>query len=79
VVQVDPIKPTLKALGTRRFKPISDEPLSNLALDFNLRRYTMGVDTLRDVNTHSVKLSGLRVLSSQYLVRRCRFTLLNPR
>ena len=38
-MQVDPIKPTLKASGTRRLKPKYDEPLSNVASRFNLRRY----------------------------------------
>jgi hypothetical protein len=40
-VQVFPIKPTLKAAGTRRFKLRYDGPLSNFALAFNvnLRRY----------------------------------------
>jgi len=39
-VQVDPIKPTLKAPGTKRLKLKHDEPLSNFAFKFNLRRYT---------------------------------------
>ena len=38
-VQVDPIKPTLKAPGTRRFKLKCDVPLSNFAFNFSLRRY----------------------------------------
>jgi len=38
-VQVDPMKPVLKAPGTKRLKLECDEPLSNLAFDFNLRRY----------------------------------------
>jgi lipoate-protein ligase A len=40
-VQVDPIKPTLKAPGTKRLKLKYDDPLSNFAFKFNLRRYTM--------------------------------------
>jgi len=39
-VQVDPIKPTLKAPGTERLKLKYDEPPSNFAFKFNLRRYT---------------------------------------
>jgi len=35
-VQVDPIKPTLKAPGSKRLNP--EEMLSNLAFKFNLRR-----------------------------------------
>jgi len=38
-VQVDPIKPTLKASGTQRLTLKSDKPLSNVAFRFNLRRY----------------------------------------
>jgi hypothetical protein len=39
-VQVDPIKPTLKAPGTKRLKLKCDLLLSNFAFKFNLRRYT---------------------------------------
>ena len=42
-VQVDPIKPKLKAPGTKRLKLKRDEPLSNFAFKINLRRYTMDV------------------------------------
>jgi len=42
VVQVDPIKPKLKLLETRRLKLNYDEPLSNVGFRFNLRRYSMG-------------------------------------
>ena len=38
-MQVDPIKPTLKAPGTKRFKLGFDGPLSTSAFRFNLRRY----------------------------------------
>ena len=40
MVQVDPIKPTLKAPGTQRLKLKHDEPPSNFGFKFNLRRYT---------------------------------------
>jgi hypothetical protein len=40
-VQVDPIKPSLKAPGIKRLKLKYDKPLSNFAFKFNLRRYTM--------------------------------------
>ena len=39
-VQVDPIKPTLKAPGIKRLKLKHDKPLSNVAFKFNLHRYT---------------------------------------
>jgi len=39
-VQVDPMKPMLKALGTKRLKLWHDEPPSTFAFKFNLRRYT---------------------------------------
>jgi len=40
-VQLDPIKPILKAPGTKRLKLQYDEPLSNFAVEFNLRRDTV--------------------------------------
>jgi len=39
VVQVEPIKPTLKAPGINRFKLTRDERLSNFAFKSNLRHY----------------------------------------
>ena len=39
-VQVNPIKPMLKAPGTKRLKLTYDEPLSSFAFKFNLCRYT---------------------------------------
>jgi len=47
-VQVDPIKPALKAPGTKRLKLIYDGPLSNFAFNFNLRRYNVGVEVFRE-------------------------------
>ena len=41
-VQVDPIKPELKAPRIQRSKLQCDEPLSNSAFKFNLRRYSEG-------------------------------------
>jgi len=40
-VQVDPIKPRLKPLGTKRLKLECGILLSTSAFKFNLRRYTM--------------------------------------
>jgi hypothetical protein len=57
-VQVDPIKPTLKAPGTKRLKLKRDEPLSKFALKFKLRLYTKEMlqrplyRFLRDAFTH---------------------------
>ena len=39
-MQLDPVKPTLKAPGTKRLKLKSDEPLSSFAFEFKLRRYS---------------------------------------
>ena len=44
-VQVDPIKPTLKAPGTKRLKVTHDKLLSSFAFNFNLRRYTPATTT----------------------------------
>ena len=38
-MQVDPIKPTLKAPGTKRLKQKCDAQLSTAAFKFNLRLY----------------------------------------
>jgi len=40
VVQVDPIKPIVKASGTKRLNPGYDKLLSSFAFTFNLRRYS---------------------------------------
>jgi len=40
-VQVDPIKPKLKASGTKRLILNYDEPLSNFAFKFSLRRHNL--------------------------------------
>jgi len=42
-VQVDPIKPNLKAPGTKRLILKYDGLLSNFAFKFDLRRYTAAV------------------------------------
>ena len=42
-MQVDPIKPMLKAPRTKRLNLQYDEPLSNFAFKFNLRRYIAAV------------------------------------
>jgi hypothetical protein len=42
-VQVHPIKPVLKAPGSMLLKVRCDEPLSNVAFNFNLRCYSVGV------------------------------------
>ena len=39
-MQVDPIEPTVRALGTNRLKLKCDKLLSSCAFKFNLRRYT---------------------------------------
>jgi hypothetical protein len=44
--QVDPIKPTLKAPGTKRLNLLYDKPLSNFAFKFNLRRYNTDSEKL---------------------------------
>jgi hypothetical protein len=65
-VQVAPIKRALKAPGSKRLKLKCDEPLSNFAFNFNLRRYTTVLNT-----------RALCTLDN--LVGRCRLTLSNPR
>jgi hypothetical protein len=38
-MQVDPMKPTLKAPGTKRLKLIHDSLLSDFDYNLNMRRY----------------------------------------
>ena len=42
-MQVDPVKTTLKAPGTKHLKLHYDEPLSNFAFTFNLHHYNLGL------------------------------------
>jgi len=47
-VQVDPIKPALKARATRRLTLEYDNKLlSNVAVNFNLRCYTVGLELVK--------------------------------
>jgi hypothetical protein len=78
-VQVYPIKHTLKALVTKRLKLHHDEPSSNFAFKFNLRRYTeeflKGVDM---VSCLAPAVLRAVAASCEALVGRCRLTLSNP-
>ena len=47
-VQVDPIKPTLKAPGTERLKLKHDVPPLNFAFNLKLRRYTVASEAEED-------------------------------
>ena len=51
-MQVDPIKPTLKAPRTKRLKLNYNELLSNVAFNVNLRRYILAAEVaVRDMRT----------------------------
>jgi hypothetical protein len=65
-MQVDPIKPTLKAPGTKRAKLKCDKPLSNFAFKLKLRRY----DKVLEI------VVGFDLLGDK--VGRCRLTLSKP-
>ena len=66
-MQVDPVKLNLKPPGTERLKVQCDDPLSDFAFNFNLRRYVQALVTLK---------APLREI---HLVRRCRLILSTPR
>ena len=68
-VQVDPIKPTLKAPGIKRLKLYYDEPLSNLAFKINLRRYTVEAAAARRAEVHALVLlaGGLQLAVNTFL------------
>ena len=67
-MQLDPIKPTLKAPGSKRLKLQYDELLSRFAFKFKLRRYMVALE--------NAVQEWAAVLTS---VWRCRLTLSNPR
>jgi len=54
-VQIDPIKPTLKAPGSKRLKLNCDELLSSFAFKFNVRRYTSVGDRIPYVIVKAAK------------------------
>ena len=58
-MQVDPIKPTLKAPGTERLKRKCDEPPSNFAFNFNLRRYSQSHKHVAEVMEHMYRGNNL--------------------
>jgi hypothetical protein len=66
-VQVDPIKPNLKAPGIKRLKLKYDKLLSSFAFKFNLHRFNMVHAMFRD--------DGV----TRATVWRCRLTLSNLR
>ena len=55
-MQVDPIKPKLNPPGTKRLNLDCDKWLSNIAFNFNLRRYIMDIGNMGDA------LGALRAL-----------------
>ena len=59
-MQVDPIKPVLKAPGTEHLILKYDQPLSNFAFKFNMRRYMEG-DTQKDVDAAADMIERLLV------------------
>jgi len=70
-VQVDSMKPTLKAPGCKRSKLRYEELLSTFAFKFNLRRYNLGGFTADD------EASVVKIQAAAKVVR-CRLTLSNP-
>jgi hypothetical protein len=68
-VQVAPIKPLLKAPGTKRFKLKTEKLLSNFGFKFSLRRYS---SVLAWPEPAVMK-------EKSFWVGQCRLTLSNPR
>ena len=68
-MQVDPIKPVLKAPGTTRLKLKYGKLLSSFAFKFNLRRYIEGEKGL------VIRVAGSKDMP---VVRRCRLNLSKP-
>ena len=75
-MKVEPIEPTLKALGTKRLKLERDEPPSNFAFKFNLRRF---VEAWLERKYGTVSLNDAEAAArTDAEVGRCRLTLSNP-
>jgi hypothetical protein len=73
-VQVDPIKPTLKAPGSERSKLKRDVLLSTSAFKFSLRRYNEEKDGVINSVRDEIAKKGL----PDSKVGRCILTLSNP-
>ena len=67
-MQVDPIKPTLKAPRTKRLELKYDKPLSTSAFKFNSRRY------IQDMEAMFKRADENEDGSLSYEVGRCRLT-----
>jgi hypothetical protein len=59
-VQVDPVKSTFTASGTKRLTLKSDEPLSNVAFKSNLRCYSMVLTFV----AHSIFVNSCAIIFS---------------
>jgi hypothetical protein len=71
-VQVDPIKPTLKAHGFKRLTLVRDHPLSSFAFKFYLRRYSLVATWIGSVSPCSASVARARRLPQLPLLRRRR-------
>ena len=93
-MQIDPIKPTLKAPGIKLLNLKYDKPLSHFAFKFNLRRYIEVLESatisLAEVpeGTDSLVMACTNFTDTSFnvlemvrcrVVGRCRLTLSNPR
>ena len=82
-VQVDPVKPTLKAPGTKRLKLKYVTSLSNFAFKFKLRRYSWDPNADGFIERHEmVRTGGLLEYmwrNFECTVGRCRLTLSKTR
>jgi hypothetical protein len=63
-VQVDPIKPALKATGSDCLKLKCDDMLSNFAFKLNLRLYNKGLDTQAQLKMGNGQFYGFNYLQS---------------
>ena len=83
---MDPIKPQLKAPGTKRLKLKYDELLSSFAFNFNLRRYTMNDSRAKEARGKIKALLTANhawcihhtMMAEDFKVRRCRLPVSNP-
>ena len=76
-MQVDPIKPTLKAPGSKRLNPFFYELLSSFAFKSNLRRYTWDPKIVINA-TKLIAASQAKSATSRPRVQRCKSTVSKP-
>ena len=65
-LQIDPIKPKFKPLGTKHLKLKRDMLLSTSTFNFNFRRYNMGTGRTTYLNTQKARCHGTGLAGARH-------------